>query len=100
MKKKKEVILFKNKIKSNLSKLDLKLYILGILVEENLNWKKHVNDISHKLIQSNTVLSKIRNSVNKGTLRTIYFAMFYSYINYVPMAWENTNYLQQRISLL
>ena len=60
---------------------------------------KNVNDIS----QTNTryaVLSKIRNDVNKGTLRTVYFAIFHSYINYVPIAWGNTNYPQQRIPLL
>ena len=47
-----EVILFKNKRKTNLSKLNLKLYskklhatkstrYLGVIVDENLNWKKH-----------------------------------------------------------
>ena len=38
--------------------------------------------------------------VNKGTLRTVYFVIFHSYINYVPITWGNNNYLQQRISLL
>ena len=59
---------------------------------------KNVNDIS----QTNTsyaVLSKIRNDVNKVTLRTVYFAIFHSYINYVPIAWGNTEYIQNRVYL-
>ena len=106
-----EVIVSKNKIKTNLSKLNLKLCrkklhliesarYLGVIVDENFNCKKHFNDISHKLVRGNAILSKIRNYVNKGTLRTVYFAIFHSDINYVPIAWGNTNYPQQRISLL
>ena len=40
---------------------------LGVIINENLNWKKkisiyiHINDISHKLIRGNAILSKIRN---------------------------------------
>ena len=69
-----EVILFKNKRKTKLSKLNLKLCrkklhpiesarYLGVIVDENLNWKKHANDISHKLIRGNVILSKIRTKV-------------------------------------
>ena len=56
--------------------------------------------MSHKLIRRNAILSKLRYYVNKAALRTVYFAIFHSYINYAPIAWENTNYPQQRISLL
>ena len=87
-----EVIIFKNKRKTDLSKLNLKLCrkkihpiesarYLGVIVDESLNWKKHVNDISHKLIRDNAILSKIKNYVNKGTLRTVYFAILHPYIN-------------------
>ena len=60
---------------------------------------KNVNDLS----QTNTryeILSKIRNDVNKGTLRTVYFAIFHSYINYIPIACGNTKYPKQSIPLL
>ena len=53
--------LSKNKRKTNISKLNLKLCrkelhpvestrCLEVTVNENLNWKEHVNDISCKLI--------------------------------------------------
>ena len=50
---------------------------LGLAVDENVYWKKHVNDISDKLIRRNAILSKIRNYVNRGTLKTVYFAIFH-----------------------
>ena len=56
--------------------------------------------MSHKLIRRNAILSKLRYYVNKATLRTVYFAIFHSYINNAPTAWENTSYPQQGISLL
>ena len=58
------------------------------------------SDISHKLIWGNKFFSKLRNYINKGTLRTVWFEIFHSYINDVPIAWGNTYYPQQRVPLL
>ena len=56
---------------------------LGIKINENFNWKQDIHDIAIKLNRANALLSIIRNYVNKLTLRTIYFAIFDSHINYV-----------------
>ena len=58
---------------------------LGIKIDENLNWKQHIHDIAIKLNRANALLSIIRNYVNKHILRTIYFAIFDSHINYVNL---------------
>ena len=60
---------------------------LGIKIDENLNWKQNIHDITIKLNRGNAVLSVIRNYVNKLTLRTIYFAIFDSQINYANLIW-------------
>ena len=46
------------------------LYVkyLSVLIDENLNWKKHTNKISTKLIKGNATLSKLRHFVNKDIL--------------------------------
>ena len=70
------VILFKIQRKTNVSKLNLKLCgqklhpaesakYLGVIINENLNWKKNVIDILHKLIQCNAIVTKSRNYVSK-----------------------------------
>ena len=41
---------------------------LGVFIDENLNWKIHINVISTKLIKGNAILSKLRYYVNKDIL--------------------------------
>ena len=61
---------------------------LGIKINENFNWKQNIHDIAIKLNRANTLLSIIRNYVNKHSLRIIYFAIFDSHINYVNLIWD------------
>ena len=96
--KKNELVIFKHqrkkvdspkKIKLNCKKLYPSKLVkyLGIKINENFSWKQHIYDITIKLNRANALLSIIRNYVNKHTLRTIYFAIFDSHINYVNLIW-------------
>ena len=97
--KKTELVIFKHQRKKLDSPIKIKLSrkrlypsksvkYLGIKIDENLNWKQHIHDIAIKLNRANALLSIIRNYVNKLTLRTIYFAIFDSHINYVNLIWD------------
>ena len=97
-----EVILFKGKnktidvginLKLSRKKLNLSSHVryLGVFIDENLNWKYHVNAISSKLIKANAMLSKLRHFVSKEVLRTVYYAIFQSHINYNCVAWAQIN---------
>ena len=58
---------------------------LRIKIDENLNWKQHIHDNAF-------LLFTFRNYVNKLILRTIYFAIFDSHINYANLIWgQNLN---------
>ena len=71
---------------------------LGIKINENLNWKQHISNIAIKLNRANALLSIIRNYVNKLTLRTIYFVIFDSHINYANLVWgQNLHVLSRTI---
>ena len=50
-----------------------------------LNWKQHIHDIAIKLNRANSLLYTVRNYVNKHILRTIYFSILYSHINYANL---------------
>ena len=52
---------------------------LSVFIDENLNWKKHINKISTKLIKGNAMLSKLRHSVNKDILLSVYYGIFHSH---------------------
>ena len=64
---------------------------LDIKIDENLNWKHHVNEVSTKLIRANAVLFKIRNYVNPKNLWSIYFAIFESQLNYFSLVWARNS---------
>ena len=79
---------------------------LGIKIDQNLNWKYHINDIANKLNRANALLFKIRNFANIIVLKTINFAIFDSqyYANimqyYVNLVWaQNLNAMSRILTL-
>ena len=73
---------------------------LGIIIDENLNWKIHIHDLASKLDRANAVLAKLRHFVNSEILRSTYYAIFVSHLNYVCIAWGLTRFPQQKMSFL
>ena len=51
-------------------------------------------------MRGNSFLSKLRYYVNKEILRTIYFALFHSYLTYVTRVWEQTRIPKKHITVL
>ena len=60
---------------------------LGITLDENLNFKSHLELLRKKLSRANGLLSKIRHYVSLQLLRTIYFAIFDSHLRYACQIW-------------
>ena len=65
-----------------------------------MNWKIHIHDFASKLNRANVVLAKLRHFVNSEIIRSTYFAIFHCYLNYVCIAWGNTKFPQQKLSIL
>ena len=76
------------------------LRYLGIQIDQNSNWKVHIHDPASKLNRANAILVKLRYFVNSEMLRSTYFAVFHSHLNYVSIAWGFTRFPQQKVSLL
>jgi hypothetical protein len=55
---------------------------LGVNIDQNLSWKVHINTIAKKIAKNVGLLSKIRHYVDLDTLRKIYFALIYPYLQY------------------
>ena len=74
---------------------------LGVKIDTNLSWQYHVNDLSIKLNRANALLSKIRKFVSIKILsRSIYFAIFDSYLSYCCLVWAQNYSTIQRIIIL
>ena len=48
---------------------------LGIKIDENLNWKQQISDVSIKLNRENAVLSKLKYVIDRN-LKSVYHAIF------------------------
>ena len=109
--KKTEMVIFKSKQKKLEGDLKIKLCgkrlyptesvkYLGVKIDTNLSWQYHVNDLSIKLNRANALLFKMRKYVSLKILRSIYFAIFSSYLSYCCLVWtENCSAIQQIIIL-
>ena len=72
---------------------------LGVTIATNLTWQHHVNDLSIKLNRGNALLFKMRKYVSPKILRSIYFAIFDSYLSYCCLVWaQNLRLLESLTS--
>ena len=109
--KKTEMIIFKSKQKKLEGDLKIKLCgkrlyptesvkYLGVKTDRNLTWQHHVNDLSIKLNRANALLFKMRKFVSLKILKSIYFAIFDSYLSYCCLVWaQNFSTIQRTVIL-
>ena len=101
-----EIVIFKSKQKKLEGDLKTKLCgkrlyptesikYLGVKIDKNVIWWHYINDFSIKLNRANAFLFKMRK-----ILRSIYFAIFDSYLSYCCLAWAHNFSTIQRILIL
>ena len=57
------------------------LNFLEIILDENINWKPHIENIACKLAKYCGVLSKLKNFVPLHNLRTLFYSMIHPHLN-------------------
>ena len=69
-------------IKINGKRLHHSSYVkyLGVLIDEHLSFKHHINALCLKLRRANGMLAKIRHFVDGKTLKSLYFSLFNSHL--------------------
>ena len=67
------------------------LKFLGVMTNDNLTWKTHVELVENKISMSDESLFKSSRSLNSKSLRSIHFSLVHPYINYANIAWASTN---------
>ena len=109
--KKTEMVIFKAKRKKFNDTVKIKLsgkriYAtasvrhLGVKIDQHLTWQHHINDLSVKLNRANALLFKIRKFVDDKILRSIYFAIFETNLNYSSLVWaQNYNAINRLVIL-
>ena len=99
--KKSNFIIFrshKRKLKNHLSlKLSNELLqciehtkFLGIIIDQHLTWKNHINYVTKKVTRTTGVLCRIRFYVSQPLLRMLYYSLIYPHLHYGNIVWANT----------
>lgn len=63
---------------------------LGVLLDEHISWKDHINILKNKISKNIGIMHKTRYILNNACLKKFYFAYVHSYINYCNIAWAST----------
>ena len=64
---------------------------LGVLLDENLTWKYHINTIKSKISKNLGLLFKARYIIKNHCLKQLYFSYIHSYLTYANIAWGSTH---------
>jgi hypothetical protein len=83
-----KLIIFDYDQNKNVS-LEYKEYtkFLGILIDSNLSWKHHIDDIANKISKVVGTIAKLRHFVPLNTLLSIYNSLILPYFTYGLIAW-------------
>ena len=62
---------------------------LGVISDQNLNWKRHISHVSSKLSRYTGLLYKLRHFVPKNALLSLYNAFIMPHVNYALINWSS-----------
>ena len=99
--KKSNFIIFKSHKRKLKKRLSLKLNnemlqcvehtkFLGIIIDQHLARKNHINYINKKVKRTTGVLCRIRFYISQPLLRMLYYSLIYPYYYYGNIVWANT----------
>lgn len=63
---------------------------LGVVLDEHLSWKSHINHVSNKISKSIGIMRKSSFFLLKHSLLTLYYSMVYPYLQYCNIVWAST----------
>ena len=60
---------------------------LGVIIDNKLNWKKHISCISGKVSRGIGIMIKARKYLPKDALLSLYYSFIYPYLTYCNIVW-------------
>lgn len=55
---------------------------LGVTIDENLNWKEHIDQTCVKLSKLNGILYRVRHNLTTEAMISIYYTLCYTHLTY------------------
>ena len=66
-----------------------KTKFLGIIIDQHLTWKSHIEYIATKISKTIGILCRIRFYINQALLKILYNNLIYPYLYYGNIVWAN-----------
>ena len=63
---------------------------LGVTIDNNLTWTKHINNIIAKISANKNLIGKSRNLLSTHAKNSVYYAHIYSHLAYAITVWGNS----------
>ncbi|KAK2190157.1 hypothetical protein NP493_87g00021 [Ridgeia piscesae] len=73
---------------------------LGVLIDESLNWKNHINLVKAKLSKVASVIYKVSHCIDNSSMRILYCSLFLHHLMYCCEIWVNTYVTNIQCSIL
>ena len=63
---------------------------LGVIIDECLTWKSHIQNLTKKISKSLGIIYKSSFCLNKNSLYTLYYSLVYPHLYYCASVWGLT----------
>ena len=60
---------------------------LGVILDEKLNWKSHINLVKSKISKGSYILAKLRHYVPTSTCKMLYYSLIHPHLTYCVTTW-------------
>ena len=64
-----------------------KLKYIGVLIDNKLSWKPHVQKVKTQLSRACGVLTKLKHNATQSVLKVVYNSLIQPYLNYSILNW-------------
>ena len=64
---------------------------LGVLIDDNRNWKQQIKEQCSKVARGSWALNQLKHFVDEQTLRSVYHCLIYSHLQYCISSWETAS---------
>ena len=80
---------FEGKLSFSSLKIDrvTEFRFLGVMIDDCLLWRPHINSIVTKMAKFISIFYKIRNSANRYSLILLYYSLIYPHLTYCNTVW-------------
>lgn len=62
---------------------------LGVLVDENITWRNHIDHVAKKAAKGIGLLRRSKDLLDRNTLKTVYSALVLPHFDYCAIVWDN-----------